>query len=87
MAGSEDNGAHNAILDALNGLRADVREVRTEQRDLRDLVATFHGDTISVPQCERCQARWVDKRYFTVGLAVAVPCIGIITWLGGLVVR
>lgn len=82
MAGSED-----AILVAINNVAEDVRQIRDRQNQMADQLAGYHGDTVSTDGCSECQKRWVDKRFFAVGLAVATPCIGIITWLIGMVAR
>ena len=84
---SKDNGVHTAILDAINGMRSEVRDIREEQRRVRDQLAAYHGDTVGAADCTRCQTRWVDRKYFTATVAVLVPSLGVITWLVGLLLK
>lgn len=84
---SEDNGAHKLIEGALDRLHDDIVDARKDVQSLRDLINGYHGDTVSTASCNQCQSRWVDRRFFTVAMAIATPAIGLITWLIGLVAR
>jgi hypothetical protein len=74
----------NETLRALDRLHADIVEVRDVQREMSDRINAYHGDTVGASDCTKCQTKWVDRRFFSVGLTVAMAIMGIMTWFRGL---
>jgi len=80
-----DREPMRAVHDALNRLHDDIADVRDRVTELSDRVNAYHGETVSASDCSRCQGKWVDKRFFAVGLTVATAIISLVAGLRGLI--
>ena len=69
---------------ALGRLHEDIADVRDRVTELSDRINAYHGETVSAADCSHCQGKWVDKRFFAVGLTVATAIISLVAGLRGL---
>jgi len=76
--------ALSVVNAALGRLHEDIADVRDRVAELSDRVNAYHGETVSAADCSHCQSKWVDKRFFAVGLTVATAIISLVAGLRGL---
>jgi hypothetical protein len=81
-------GEYDAIMQNLEMLNSRVERLDekfdTKLDALKAQLAATRGDTVGVEECKTCRGNWVDKRFFTVGLAVATGVLALIAGLRGL---